>query len=144
MSNYQHILAAVDLSGESDDVLKKALTQAKANQAKLTVIYVVEPLSFAYGGDLPLDLSGIQAEITEQAELRLNKLVAAYSVKAKPIVCTGRPDREIHRVVDEEKIDLVVIGSHGRHGWKLLLGSTANAVLHGSTVDVLAVRVNRQ
>jgi len=37
--------------------------------------------------------------------------------------------------------DLVIVGSHGRHGVRLLLGSTANAVLHGAECDVLAVRV---
>ena len=37
--------------------------------------------------------------------------------------------------------DLIVVGSHGRHGLALLLGSTANGVLHGATCDVLAVRV---
>ena len=37
--------------------------------------------------------------------------------------------------------DLIVIGSHGRSGWKLLLGSTANKVLHGSHCDILTVHV---
>ena len=37
--------------------------------------------------------------------------------------------------------DVIVVGSHGRHGIALLLGSTANGVLHGATTDVLAVRV---
>ena len=37
--------------------------------------------------------------------------------------------------------DLIIVGSHGRHGLALLLGSTANGVLHGATCDVLAVRV---
>ena len=37
--------------------------------------------------------------------------------------------------------DLIVIGSHGRHGVQLLLGSTANAILHTADCDVLAVRI---
>ncbi len=37
--------------------------------------------------------------------------------------------------------DLIIIGTHGQHGIALLLGSTANAVLHGVSCDVLAVRV---
>jgi universal stress protein A len=41
-------------------------------------------------------------------------------------------------------MDLVVVGSHGRHGLSLLLGSTANGVLHGAGCDVLAVRVGKQ
>ena len=47
-------------------------------------------------------------------------------------------------ILDEAKkhdTDLVIVGSHGRHGVRLLLGSTANAVLHGAECDVLAVRV---
>jgi universal stress protein A len=38
-------------------------------------------------------------------------------------------------------VDLIVVGSHGRHGLQLILGSTANAVLHHASVDVIAVRV---
>ncbi len=52
-----------------------------------------------------------------------------------------RPEAEIHRVAEELGADLIVVGSHGRHGLALLLGSTANGVLHGATTDVLAVRV---
>ena len=37
--------------------------------------------------------------------------------------------------------DVIVVGSHGKHGLALLLGSTANGVLHGANRDVLAVRV---
>ena len=37
--------------------------------------------------------------------------------------------------------DLIIVGSHGRHGVSLILGSTANAILHGAQCDVLAVRV---
>ncbi|MEM7366668.1 MAG: universal stress protein, partial [Pseudomonadota bacterium] len=53
----------------------------------------------------------------------------------------GRPAAEIHRIVEAEKIDLIVMGTHGQSGLQLLLGSTANSVLHGVTCDVLAVRV---
>ena len=53
----------------------------------------------------------------------------------------GRPESEIHRLANEQNADVIVVGSHGRHGIALLLGSTANGVLHGATCDVLAVRV---
>ena len=53
----------------------------------------------------------------------------------------GRPESEIHHVAEEIGADLIVVGSHGRHGLALLMGSTANGVLHGSKCDVLAVRV---
>jgi universal stress protein A len=53
----------------------------------------------------------------------------------------GATKFEIARVAKENTFDLIVVGSHGRHGVALLLGSTANAVLHGAPCDVLAVRV---
>ncbi|MCZ6869325.1 MAG: universal stress protein, partial [Gammaproteobacteria bacterium] len=56
-------------------------------------------------------------------------------------VCVGNPASEIHRLSEAEGVDLVVMGTHGRHGLGLLLGSTANAVLHGVKCDVLAVRI---
>ena len=48
---------------------------------------------------------------------------------------------EIHSKAEEIGADLIVVGSHGRYGLALLMGSTANGVLHGATCDVLAVRV---
>ena len=53
----------------------------------------------------------------------------------------GRPETEIHALAEQIGADLIVVGSHGRTGLALLLGSTANGVLHGATCDVLAVRV---
>jgi nucleotide-binding universal stress UspA family protein len=53
----------------------------------------------------------------------------------------GSTRREILRLAKELDTNLIVIGSHGREGIQRLLGSTANAVLHGAPCDVLAVRI---
>ena len=57
------------------------------------------------------------------------------------ILSHGQPAAEIHKTAESIDADLVVLGTHGTHGPALLLGSTPNAVLHGSTCDLLAVRV---
>ena len=49
-----------------------------------------------------------------------------------------------YRVAEEQSCDLIVVGSHGRHGLALLLGSTANDVLHGAPCDVIAVRLGKK
>jgi universal stress protein A len=54
---------------------------------------------------------------------------------------SGAPAREIHRFAEENGTDLIVLGTHGQKGVQLLLGATANSVLHGSACDVLAVRM---
>jgi len=54
------------------------------------------------------------------------------------------PDSEIHRLAKDQGLDLIVVGSHGRHGLSLLLGSTSTGVLHGAKCDVLAVRIQKE
>ena len=143
MANYQRILTAVDISDEAVPVLKRAAAMARQHQAELHLIHVVEPLSLAYGGDIPMDFSGIQEELQQQAEETLKKYAGQFDIPVDKIhLLTGRPEAQIHDLCKELDCDLIIVGSHGRKGLALLLGSTANAVLHGAKCDVLAVRVS--
>ncbi|HET8710748.1 MAG TPA: universal stress protein [Spongiibacteraceae bacterium] len=145
MGDYNTILAAVDLSEEANEVATKAARFAAANQAKLHLIHVIEPLSFAYGGDIPIDFSTIQEEIQRQAETQLRELCSKLNVPVERLhILLGRPENEIHALAEKLSADLIIVGSHGRHGLALLLGSTANGVLHGAKCDVLAMRVGKE
>ena len=145
MSLYEHILVAIDLSDEADDVLEKARFLAETNGARLTLVHVVEPLSVAYGSDIPLDLTNLQDEITQQARDRISSLAESIHLdKGEQHVVYGRPEREVHRIAEESNVDLIVVGSHGRHGLALILGSTSTSILHGACCDVLAVRVGKK
>ena len=142
MSQYANILIAVDLSDESALVAQRAHAVAAGSSAQLHVIHVIEPLSFAYGGDIPMDFSGIQDEIQAQASQQLSRFGESHGIDAqKQHIVMGRPEVEIHAKAEELRADLIVVGSHGRYGLALLMGSTANGVLHGATCDVLSVRV---
>jgi universal stress protein A len=142
MANYQRILTAIDLSDEATPVLQRAAAMARQHQAELHLLHVVEPLSLAYGGDIPMDFSGIQEELQQQAENSLKRYADQYGIQADNChLLTGRPEAHIHQLSEELDCDLIVVGSHGRKGLALLLGSTANAVLHGAKCDVLSVRV---
>lgn len=142
MSGYNHILVGVDLSEESQQVLNRASALASASGAKLSMVHIVEPLTFAYGGDIPVDLSEIQEQLHQQATEQLQELAQPTGIdSANQHVLVGQPVSEIHDLAENLDADLVVVGSHGRKGLALLLGSTANGVLHGAKCDVLAVRV---
>lgn len=142
MSLYRHIMMAVDLTEESNKVAEQASMLAKTFNATLSVVHVIEPLSLAYGGDIPMDLSSVQDQIQDQARGHLREFSDGLGVAEEhQHLIFGRPESEIQRIADAEGADLIVVGSHGRHGFALLLGSTANGVLHGANVDVLAVRV---
>lgn len=142
MANYTHLLLAIDLTEDAKRVGERAQALAAAFGAQVSVLHVIEPLSLAYGGDIPMDLSSVQDQIHEQAKGQLKEFSAALAIpEERQHLVFGRPEAEIHRIAQETGSDLIVVGSHGRHGLALLLGSTANSVLHGARCDVLAVRV---
>ena len=142
MKGYKHILVGLDLSSESKDVSAKALELKEALGAKLSCVHVIEPLSLAYGGDIPMDVSTIQEQIQETAAKHMSEFSKSLEIAEEDQhLIFGRPESEIHSLAKELKVDLIVVGSHGKHGLSLLLGSTANGVLQGSPCDVLAVRV---
>lgn len=142
MSGYLRIMLALDLTQESDQVAQRALSLARQFDAELHIVHVIEPLSLAYGGDIPMDLSSVQEQIHEQAKSHLAEFANKLGVSEdRQYLIFGRPESEIHRIAQSKEADMIVVGSHGRHGLALLLGSTANGVLHGAKCDVLAVRV---
>lgn len=143
--SYEHILVAVDLTEECDPVIRRARDLAKTSGAKLSLVHIVEPMAMAFGGDVPMDLSQLQQQQYDQAKEKLEKLKLKYSdLNPHATHLTyGQPRQEIHQLAKAQGCDLIVVGSHGRHGLALLLGSTANDVLHGAPCDVLAVRLKR-
>lgn len=142
MSTYKHILVGLDLSPESQQVVDRVKGLFTGNDLKISLIHVQEPLSFAYGGDIPMDLTDVQNQLEDQAKERLSAIGAELNVaKEDQHVIIGQPAHEMHRFANDNGVDLIVVGSHGRHGLSLLFGSTSTGVIHGSECDVLAIRV---
>lgn len=143
MSAYKKVLVAIDLTEEAPQVLNRAVEVCKAHNAEMILCHVVEPVGYAYGGDIPMDLTELQDQLDAAAKEQLASYGKTHGVSDdNQIVTVGRPESEIHRVSEERQADLIVVGSHGRRGIQLLLGSTANGVLHGAKCDVLAVRIS--
>jgi universal stress protein A len=143
MQAYSHILLAVDFSNNTDAIFERALNMRKALNARLSLVHIVEFVQFDFSSELtmPQELE-LDQELLELADKRLQQLGEKYGIAdGERIVSQGNTKREILRIAEEQKVDLIVIGSHGRAGIQLLLGSTANAILHGAPCDVLAVRI---
>jgi universal stress protein A len=142
MAVYNKVLVALDIAADMDDVMARA--RAVAPGAEIAVVHVLEPAYFYYGmepgiGMLP---DNFEAEILQRARRELATKADRYGVPEKlRFLERGHAATQILRLAEDRGTDLIVVGSHGRHGWRLLLGSTANAVLHGAQCDVLAVRV---
>lgn len=145
MSDYSHILAAVDFSEAAEYVLKKSREIARRNKAKLSLLHVVEylpPIDSAFDPILASNWMLDEDTLLEHARQSLIKISDRFKLSnAELEVRLGTPKQEITRYVKENQCDLVVISSHGRHGLNILLGSTANAVLHAMPCDILTVKV---
>ncbi len=144
MSDYQHVLLAVDYTKHSVYVAEKARVLANKYQAKLSVIHVLDNIPMPdtnYGTVIALDQIAPD-ELLEAEKLKFMELGDQLAIDVvNRWMVWGIPTQEIINIADQEQVDLIIVGSHGRHGLALLLGSTANSVLHHAKCDVMAVRL---
>jgi universal stress protein A len=145
MAVYNKVLVALDIAADMDTVMARA--RAVAPGAEIAVVHVLEAAYFYYGmepgiGMLP---DNFESEMLARAERELEAKADRYGIPRNlRFLERGHAATQILRLAEDRGTDLIVLGSHGRHGWRLLLGSTANAVLHGAKCDVLAVRVQKK
>ncbi|HCA88808.1 MAG: universal stress protein UspA [Legionellaceae bacterium] len=137
---YKRVMFATDFDDVGIRAAHKAKKIADENQADLILVHVVEPIpAYAYPGFA--GFAEVEVSIREQAEKEMATLAQTLGVDDRHCMIEfGSTKNEVLRVAHEKKIDLIVTGSHGKHGLSLLLGSTAHAILHGAECDVLIVR----
>jgi universal stress protein A len=144
MSNYTHILMAIDFTKSGEQILAKALDIAERNNAKLSMLHVVEyipPVDYA-NDPMAINWGVGDNEMLEHAKKSLQNFSEQHNLKNVDLsVEFGRPKQVISQFVKDQQCDLVIIGSHGRHGISLLLGSTASAVLHAMPCDILTLKI---
>lgn len=140
MANYRHILLATDLMKDSARVVHKALEMAKCNEAKLSIVHVVEPLpGYGYAFIVPAEMEG---QLLEEAKKQIAQLGEKLSIsETDRYIQIGSTRVEITELAKRIKADLIIIGTHSRHGLAILLGSTANGVVQSAPCDVLTVRL---
>lgn len=142
MPAYKKILVAIDISAEAEQVLQAAADIAEASQAAISIIHVTDsPVSpYSQWSDYVVPVS--EHQVRESLFKKLASLVEDVGLSKSLITIDfGRAIDVIVDKAETEQAELIVIGSHGRHGIKALLGSTANGVLHHANCDVLSVRV---
>jgi len=140
---YQHLLIAVDLTEASEKVAHRALDLAERCGARLSLVHVVEYVPVDPAGEalLPPPVN-MEDELMDAARQRLDALAGKlYLPDCRRHVVLGNIKTEVARLASENEVDLIVLGSHERHGLQLLLGSTERSVLSAAPCDVLAVRL---
>lgn len=140
---YKKILFATDFDEVGIRAAKKARKIADDNHAELHLVHVIEPIpAYAYPGFA--GFADVETSIHESAQEQLESLAQELKVDGDhQHIATGSTKHEILNLAKKLNVDLIVAGSHGKHGLALLLGSTANAILHGAECDVLILRTGK-
>ena len=145
---YRRILVPVDGSPTSNAGLREAIEIAKGQGASLQLVHVVDHHYLlmagleagAYVEDLMQDMVRSGRRILQVAEARVRKSGVAVSKALLESPATPAADA-IVRQARKAKVDLIVIGTHGRRGVRrLLMGSDAEQIVRNSPVPVMLVR----
>jgi nucleotide-binding universal stress UspA family protein len=145
--NTRRILVAVDGSNASINASSHAIDMAKKLDASLTVLYIVSPATYM---DFGYANVGKKKEIEsiekKQAQREVNKVKKKamdkrVTVKTYVLIKTTSVVKEIVEYAEKQKIDLIIMGSRGKTGFKkMLLGSVASGVVTYANCPVLVVK----
>lgn len=135
-------------SGRDAQVARRLLIAVDLHRAsaELDLLHVIKPFRQAYASMAASTVVDVALRFEHDADMAARKALRAHALDlGLPEGCAqvrhGAPAAEIHAALTEQAADLLVIGSHGKHG-VALPGSVANAAVHGTPRDVLAVRVS--
>ena len=145
MLPFKRILCPTDFSEPAFTALKRAEELARHFSAELWVMHVIPSLPGPHMyADPPLatsfDVAMFQQELAIKAEQMLKDLVSHHKVGTRDLVTTGEAAPEILRIAQQERVDLIVIASHGLTGWRrMVFGSVAEKVVRQATCPVLTI-----
>ena len=146
-----HILCPTDFSESSYEALFAACELAALFRSEISVLHVVAPIPTVVSnvGPSAFNLNTYQYELETDARKTLDSIIAEKipkEITAHPRIVHGNAaERILQYAKEDDKVDLVVIASHGRTGWRdVVFGSVAERVVRLSTVPVLTISGRRK
>lgn len=137
---YKKILLPLDGSKFSEKAVKDAIFIAKASNAEIILISVVEN-SFLVG--LPADntTNEINKLLEDEAQKNINKIKEQLKdIKTTIIIEEGSPAEAIIKTIEKENIDLVIMGSSGKKGFeKFIIGSVTDKVVNSARCKIMII-----
>ena len=144
MKEIRKILIPIDFSNYSLQALEYAKAIAEKFDAEIILLNVVEPVMFIADITMgQINIPSIESEMLQKSEEKMKDIVDGLkgNFKVSGIVKLGKPDKEIIDLANSEKVDLIIIGTHGHSKVEhLLFGSTAEKVIRKSNCSVLIVK----
>ena len=149
MKEFKKILFPVDLSESSDKILPYVQSMAKKLDSKIYILFAARVFDYFTSIYVPHpSINKFEKEIIEGAEKRLYEFVDTHFKEfpgTKTVVVAGDAAEKIVEYIEDQKIDLVIMGTHGRKGMdKVIFGSVADRVIRLSPVPVMVVNPYRE
>ena len=137
ISMYKHILFATDLTELSENIAPKVKKLGELCGARISLITVLEQTAtYGYPG-----INEAESIVSEQVQNAMVKFAENIQVpRDRQHIEFGSIKDKVLSYAKSINVDLIVVGSHGRHGLSRLLGSSANAIVNGAECDVLLIR----
>ena len=144
MKEFKRILFPVDLSEASEKIIPYVQTVAKKFEAKIHILFAARVFEYFTSIYVPHpSINKFEKEIIDGAEKRLYEFMDEHFSNVpntKTTVVAGDASEEILNYIEDQHIDLVIMGTHGRKGMdKIIFGSVAERVLKASPVPVMVV-----
>jgi nucleotide-binding universal stress UspA family protein len=145
MKPIKKILIPTDFSAFSLTALDYVKNQPAMDDATLYILHVVnDPVLVAPYPNVDLNAETILRDSAARAEQELERFIEKHLADERSIIAVvrrGEASREINKFAEAEKIDLIVIATHGRTGLAhVLMGSVAEKVVRYSHVPVLTIK----
>jgi nucleotide-binding universal stress UspA family protein len=141
----KRILCPVDFSEFSTMAYPYALSLAEHYNAEVIALHVVElwRYPFADYAAYETDYANFSRAVNEGGEMRLREFVTQHShpgIQPQLVVSQGNASDSILSITQNQNIELIVMGTHGRRGFdRLVLGSTTDRVMRRAACPVLAI-----
>jgi nucleotide-binding universal stress UspA family protein len=144
MKEFKRILFPVDLSESSTKIVPYVQAVAEKFEAKIYILFAARVFDYFTSMYVPYpSISSFEKEIIEGAEKRLYEFMDEHFSNfpnTKTVVVAGDASDEILNYIEDQHIDLVIMGTHGRKGMdKIIFGSVAERVVKTSPVPVMVV-----
>lgn len=139
---YNHLLVAIDLSPDSEILIKKAVDIAKASNAKLSLIHVGLNYSDLYSDLLDLSIARMKQDDPDQSHVALKGLAGKIDYPITHILsANGDFIQVLNDVIKKYEADLVVCGHH--HDFWSNLMSSAKQLISSLKIDTLIVPLHQ-
>ena len=146
---YKKILVPLDGSQIAECVIPHITTIARACQAEVELVSVIEPIDIPTRGKIALsedDLKAINNEARKEAQNYLAHIAERLNrddVRSHPVVLSGKPADSLVEYAGANDVDLIIMATHGRSGLsRWFFGSIAEKIMRAVDTPILLVKAN--